>query len=255
MTLIDTHTHLYLADFENDIDAIIKRASAEGVTKFFLPAIDSSEFERLVKLERLFPGKCYAMIGLHPCSVKENFNDELTFVEEALLHRRFAAIGEIGLDLYWDISLIDQQYDSFHRQIELALTHKLPVVIHSRDALDETISVVAQYYKRGLCGIFHCFGGTIEQAIKIIETGFYLGIGGVVTYKNSGLDVVLKNIDLKHLVLETDAPYLTPVPFRGKRNESGYLKYIVAKIAAIKNVTVEEVAIVTTQNAGHVFSF
>lgn len=254
MKLIDTHTHLYLGDFENDIGEVIEKAIAEGVYKFYLPAIDSTELDNLLHLENKFPGICFAMIGLHPCSVKENFAEELALVEDALSKRKFAAVGEIGLDFYWDKTFINEQYECFHRQIELALSNKLPIVVHTREALDEAIQVVKQYTLRGLSGIFHCFGGTAEQAKQIIDAGFYLGIGGVVTYKKSGLAEVLTEIDLQHIVLETDAPYLTPVPFRGKRNESSYLKYIVAKIAEIKNVTVEEVARVTTVNAERIFS-
>lgn len=253
MTLIDTHTHLYLRDFENDINEVMERAMKEGVTKFFLPAIDSSESARLLKLENLFPGICYAMTGLHPCSVKENYKDELLLVEESLMSRKFVAIGEIGLDLYWDKTFISEQYDSFHQQINLALKYEIPIVIHSRDAMDEAISVASQYHNKGLTGIFHCFGGTLEQAERIISNGFYLGIGGIVTYKKSGLDNVLKDIDLNYTTLETDAPYLTPVPFRGKRNESSYLKYIVARIADIKKVTEQEVAEITSRNASNVY--
>ena len=254
MILIDTHTHLYLKDFENDIDEVIQKARAEGVAKFYLPAIDSSELPNIIALESKYPGLCFAMIGLHPCSVNEKYVHELMIVEDSLSKIKCKAIGEIGLDFYWDKTFINQQYECFHKQIELALLYKLPIVIHSRNSLDEAIGVVKEYIPRGLTGIFHCFGGTEQQADQIISTGFYLGIGGIVTYKKSGLAEVLVNIDLKHLVLETDAPYLTPVPFRGKRNESSYLKYIVAKIAEIKNVTSEDVARVTTQNAERVFS-
>ena len=255
MELIDTHTHLYLSEFDDDISAVMERARHEGVTKFFLPAIDSLEFDRMLKLESNFKGECYAMVGLHPCSVKENFDDELVLVESALKSRTFSAIGEIGLDFYWDKSFMLSQFTCFHKQIDFALNKQLPIVIHSRNALDECIAVVNEYSQRGLKGIFHCFGGTLEQANRIIETGFLLGIGGIVTYKNSGLSEVLKHIDLKHLVLETDAPYLSPVPFRGKRNESSYLKYIALKIAEIKNVSVEEVAKATTLNVQRIFVF
>ena len=253
MKLIDTHTHLYLEVFDNDIEQVLEKAINEGVQKFYLPAIDSSEFEHLLNLETKFPTCCFAMMGLHPCSVKENFEQELALVEEALSKRKFAAVGEIGLDFYWDKSFTKEQYACFHKQIEFSILYNLPIVIHSRDSLDEAIDVINEYKGRGVYGIFHCFGGSIEQANKIIETGFYLGIGGVITYKKSGLAEVLSRVDLQHVVLETDAPYLTPVPFRGKRNESSYLKFIVAKIAEIKNVTVEEVARVTTENAEKIF--
>ena len=255
MELIDTHTHLYLQDFKSDIKAIMDRATAQGVSNFFLPAIDSSEMKNLLALEKDYPGTCHAMMGLHPCSVKGNFKEELIIVEEALSKRKFAAIGEIGLDLHWDRTYLAQQYESFHTQINLALKYDVPIVIHSRDATDEAIAVVEEYRGKKLKGIFHCFGGSLEQATRIIHSGFTLGIGGVVTYKRSGLDEVLKDVDLQYLVLETDAPYLAPVPFRGKRNESSYLQYIVAKIAEIKIVSVEEVARVTTANARRIFKF
>ncbi len=251
--MIDTHCHLYVDEFKADIQAVIKRAGDEGVNKFYLPAIDSSEIENMLQLEAEFPDKCFAMMGLHPCSVKENHLDELAIVEDWLSKRKFAAIGEIGLDFYWDKTFIVQQFAAFRYQIELSLTYKLPIVIHTRNAMQEAIEVVKEYVPAGVRGIFHCFGGTVEQANEIIEAGFYLGIGGVVTYKNGGLDTVLTDIDLQHLVLETDAPYLTPVPFRGKRNESSYLKFVAEKLAQIKNVSVEEVAAVTTNNAEKIF--
>ena len=193
------------------------------------------------------------MMGLHPCYVKENYQEELTIVKDWLSKRKFAAVGEIGLDFFWDKTFEKQQYEAFRIQIELALQNNLPIVIHTRDAMQESIDVVKEYTSRGIKGIFHCFGGTVENAKEIIDAGFYLGIGGVLTYKKSGLAEVLEKIDLKHLVLETDAPYLTPVPFRGKRNESSHLKYIVEKLALIKNISTEEVAAVTTANAEKIF--
>lgn len=251
--IVDTHCHLYLDEFKNDIHEVIKRAGAEGVNKFYLPAIDSAEIENIFLLEEKFPGKCIAMMGLHPCSVKENYLDELNIVKDWMAKRKFAAVGEIGLDFYWDKTFTIQQYKAFRMQIELSLQYNLPIVIHTRNAMQETIDVVKEYKSKGIRGIFHCFGGTEENANEIIEAGFYLGIGGVLTYKKSGLAEVLERIDLKHLVLETDAPFLTPVPFRGKRNESSYLKFIVEKLAEIKNVTPEEVASVTTTNAQKIF--
>ena len=251
--IVDTHCHLYLDEFKNDIHEVIKRAGAEGVNKFYLPAIDSAEIENIFLLEEKFPGKCIAMMGLHPCSVKENYLDELNIVKDWMAKRKFAAVGEIGLDFYWDKTFAVQQYEAFKMQIELSLQYNLPIVIHTRNAMQETIDVVKEYKSKGIRGIFHCFGGTEENANEIIEAGFYLGIGGVLTYKKSGLAEVLERIDLKHLVLETDAPFLTPVPFRGKRNESSYLKFIVEKLADIKNVTPEEVASVTTTNAQKIF--
>ena len=251
--IIDTHCHLYLDEFKKDIDDVIKKAEAEGIHKFYLPAIDSSEIENIFLLENKFPGKCIAMMGLHPCYVKENYLDELAVVKDWLSKRKFAAVGEIGLDFYWDKTFEKQQYEAFRMQIELALQYNLPIVIHTRDAMQESIDVVKEYTSRDIKGIFHCFGGTVENAKEIIDAGFYLGIGGILTYKKSGLAQVLEQIDLKYMVLETDAPYLTPVPFRGKRNESSYLKYIVEKLALVKNVSTETVAAVTTANAEKIF--
>ncbi len=251
--MIDTHCHLYLEEFKTDITEVIKRSEAGGINKFYLPAIDSTEIENIFLLEKQFPEKCFAMMGLHPCSVKENYLDELTIVKEWLSKRKFAAVGEIGLDFYWDKTFITQQYEAFRMQIELSLQYKLPIVIHTRNAMQQTIDVVKEFVPKGVKGIFHCFGGTYENAKEIIDAGFYLGIGGVVTYKNAGLAEVLEKIDLQHIVLETDSPYLTPVPFRGKRNESSYLKFVAEKLAQIKNVPVEEVAAVTTANAEKIF--
>ena len=251
--MIDTHTHLYLKEFSADIDDVIKRANKEGVQKFYLPAIDSSETENLLALENKYPNQCFAMMGLHPCSVKENYKEELDKVYQWLQKRKFAAIGEIGLDLYWDKTFTHQQYESFHQQIEWALQYNLAVVLHTREAMQQTIDVIKEYSQKNLRGIFHCFSGTLRNALDIIDTGFYLGIGGVVTYKNSGLAAVIKEIDSKYLVLETDSPYLTPVPFRGKRNESSYLKYVVEKIAGIKNMPAKEVERITTLNSDNIF--
>lgn len=251
--IVDTHCHLYLNEFKNDITAVIKRAADEGVNKFYLPAIDSAETENMFLLESNFPEKCFAMMGLHPCSVKENYLDELAIVKNWLTKRKFAAIGEIGLDFYWDKTFVTQQYQAFRMQIEWSLQYNLPIVIHTRNAMQETIDVVKEFVPQGVRGIFHCFGGTVENAKEIIAAGFYLGIGGVLTYKKSGLAEVLEQIDLKYMVLETDSPYLTPVPFRGKRNESSYLKYIVEKLALVKNISAEEIAAITTANAEKIF--
>ena len=251
--IIDTHCHLYLDEFKDDITQVIKRAEDEGINKFYLPAIDSSEIGNMLLLENKFPEKCIAMMGLHPCSVKENYLEELAIVKDWLAKRKFAAIGEIGLDFYWDKTFVTQQYQAFRMQIGLSLQYNLPIIIHSRNAMQETIDVVKEFVSTGVNGIFHCFGGTVENANEIIEAGFYLGIGGVLTYKKSGLDKVLEQIDLKHMVLETDSPYLTPAPFRGKRNESSYLKYIIEKLAEIKKISVDEVAAATTANAEKIF--
>ncbi|UAY52752.1 TatD family hydrolase [Ferruginibacter albus] len=253
MLIVDTHCHLYSEEFEKDINAVIERAESEGVNKFFLPAIDSNSLEQMLLLEEKFPGKCFAMMGLHPCYVKENYKEELAIVEQWLGKRKFAAVGEIGLDFYWDKTFTQQQYEAFHTQIAWAKQYGLPIVIHTRNAMRETIDLV-KAYSWDVSGIFHCFGGNYEEAKEIIELGFYLGIGGIVTYKNSPLIDTLQKIDLKHIVLETDAPYLSPVPFRGKRNESSYLKYIIEKIADIKQVSKTEVAETTTANAKKIFS-
>jgi TatD DNase family protein len=253
MRLIDTHCHLYVEDFAGDIDAVMNRAVEAGISEFYMPAIDSTETENLIATEQRFPGKCFAMMGLHPCSVKENYKEELDKVEELLGKRTFAAIGESGLDYYWDKTFIPQQIDALKIQANWALKYDIPIVLHTRDAMQETIDVIKEFAPKGIRGIFHCFGGSIVEARQIIEMGFYLGIGGVLTYKKSGLAELLADIDMSHLVLETDAPYLTPVPFRGKRNESSYLKLIAEKLAEVKNISLEEVANITTENAERVF--
>ena len=253
MILIDTHCHLYAEEFAVDIDTVIKNAALEGVQKFYLPAIDSTAIESMLDLETKYPGKCIAMMGLHPCYVKENYKEELQIVENWLEKRPFAAIGEIGLDYYWDKTYEVEQQHAFRTQIEWSIKYNLPIVIHTRNATQETINIVKEYAPKGAKGIFHCFGGSYETALEIIDLGFFLGIGGVLTYKKAGLAEVLQKIELKHLVLETDAPYLSPAPFRGKRNESSYLKYIVSKLAEVKNVSVEEVGKITTANAQNIF--
>jgi TatD DNase family protein len=254
MKFIDTHTHLYVKEFKEDIDEVIQRAVDEGVEQFYLPAIDSSETSALLDLEKKYPGKIFAMAGLHPCSVKDDFKDELEKIEEQLSEREFAGIGETGLDFYWDTTFTKQQYESLHIHAHWAIQYKRPLVLHTRNAMQETIDVVKEYRGKGLYGVFHCFSGTEENAKEIIDTGFMLGIGGVLTFKNSGLAEVIKGIEIKHLVLETDSPYLAPVPFRGKRNESSYLKYIADKLAEVKNISAEEVGLQTSKNAEYLFS-
>ena len=251
--LIETHAHLYLEEFQEDIEGVIKNSVANGVGKIYLPAINSETHDALMDLEMKFPEVCFPMMGLHPCYVKEDYKRELLLVEEWLSNRKFSAIGECGLDFYWDKTFVNQQYVALEQQIAWAIQYQLPIILHTRNATQETIDIIKKYTSSGLRGIFHCFGGTLHEAQQIIEMGFYLGIGGVVTYKNSGLDKVIADIDLRHLVLETDAPYLTPVPFRGKRNETGYLKLIAEKIANIKNCSFEEVAAQTTSNAIKIF--
>jgi len=234
---------------------MLLRAENAGIKKFCFPAIDSSEHTSLLDLENKYPQKCFAMMGLHPCSVKENYLDELKQVRDFLDQRTFIAIGEIGLDFYWDKTYIDFQYRSFEMQMEWALEKKRPIVIHTRNAMQETIDTVKPFARKGLKGIFHCFGGSLKDAEDIIDMGFLLGIGGIVTYKNAGLAEVLSQVDLKHIVLETDAPYLSPVPYRGKRNESAFLRLIAEKVATIKEMEPSQVAHITTQNAEKIFHF
>jgi len=250
--LIDTHAHIYLPEFDNEREKLISNAIEAGVKEIYMPAIDSSSHELMLQAERNFPN-CKSMMGLHPCSVNEDFEKEISVIKDYLTQRRFIAIGEIGLDFYWDKTFTNQQYEAFHQQIELALQHKLPIVIHSRNAIDECIEVVAQY--PDLRGVFHCFSGNEQQAKKIIDLNFMLGIGGVVTFKNGGLDKVIPQIGLTSLVLETDAPYLAPVPFRGKRNEPAYTKLVAEKVASLLHISLEEVALTTSQNAEKLFSF
>ncbi|HMK24740.1 MAG TPA: TatD family hydrolase [Chitinophagaceae bacterium] len=253
MTLIDTHSHIYLPEFDMDRGPMLERAGGEGISKILMPAIDSSTHDAMLKLEKDDPATCLSMMGLHPCSVKENPEDELKIARDHLEKRSFIAVGETGLDFYWDKTFIQQQYMAFHQQIEWALHYDIPVVIHSRNSIDECIKVVEEQQNGKLKGVFHCFSGNLEQAAKIIDLGFYMGIGGVLTFKNSGLDVVMGNLNLDHVVLETDAPYLAPTPFRGKRNEPAYLKYVLEKLATIKNASREEIASITTANAEKLF--
>jgi TatD DNase family protein len=253
LNLIDTHSHIYLDEFLEDRDKMLQHAEKEHVAKVVMPAIDSTTHQKMFDLEEKAPGKCISMMGLHPCSVKHNYEDELRIVGEYLRLRPFIAVGEIGLDFYWDKTYTEQQYAAFRQQIEWALEFDLPISIHSREATDECIREVAEHQKGKLRGVFHCFSGNVEQARKIIDLGFYLGIGGVVTFKNSGLDKVMEGISLDHVVLETDAPYLAPVPFRGKRNEPAYLRYVVEKLSEIKQLSKEEIAKITSKNADTLF--
>lgn len=253
MTFIDTHTHLYSEEFNADRTAMIDTAIAKGVTKFYLPNIDSESIAGMFELENQYPANCFPMMGLHPCSVKENYMEELAIVKQWLDKRRFSAIGEIGIDLYWDKTFAKEQEFAFKQQIDWALEFNYTIVIHCRNAFDEIYSVLTSYTKLPKA-IFHCFSGNTEQAKLITDLkNFKLGIGGVVTFKNSGLDKVVEQTELQHLVLETDAPYLAPVPYRGKRNESGYIPLIAEKIAQIKGISVEEVALATTKNALEIF--
>ena len=253
MILIDTHCHLYGEEFTGDIETVIQNATIEGVQKFYLPGIDSNSIDAMFRLEQQFPNKCIAMMGLHPCYVKENYKEELDVVQQWLTDRKFAAIGEIGLDFYWDKTFEKEQYEAFDQQMQWALDKQLPIVIHTRNAMQETINRVKPFAAKGLKGIFHCFSGSVESARQIVQMDFHLGIGGVVTYKNAGLPEVLAEIPLDRLVLETDAPYLSPVPYRGKRNESSYLTYVVSKLSDIKQVSEVDIARITTENAEKIF--
>jgi TatD DNase family protein len=253
MFLADTHTHLYIPEMREQIGAMMHRAQHNRVQKFYLPNIDSQSVPDVFSLCDLYPTTCFPMMGLHPCSVNEKFEEELTFIQNYIDEKRVIAIGEIGMDLYWDKIFIEEQKQAFRTQINWAKARKLPIVIHCRDAFDEIYEILVAEKDELLKGIFHCFSGTETQANKIIELGFYLGIGGVLTYKNSGLAEAIKNIDLKHIVLETDSPYLSPVPHRGKPNESSYLLHVAEKLSDVKNCSLDEVAKITSQNAIAIF--
>ena len=252
MKIIDTHCHIYLPEFASDRSAVIENALQESVERILMPAIDSETHSLLFEVE-LLGSICTAMMGLHPCSVKGNYRDELKIAREYLEKRNFIGVGEIGLDFYWDKTYTNEQYKAFHEQLEWAMHFGIPVSIHSRNATKECIEVVQEHQKGRLKGVFHCFSGDTYQASEVIEAGLYLGIGGVLTFKNSGLDKVMETISLSNVVLETDAPYLAPAPFRGKRNEPSYLKYIIEKLAQIRNIAPGEIARITTENAEKLF--
>ena len=253
IALIDTHAHLYLPEFDTDRTEVMQRAMGEGVEKFYLPAIDSRVTGSMLAMEADYPGRVHAMMGLHPCSVKEDYESELELVEQWLSRRQFCAIGEIGIDLYWDKTTLDQQVKAFKTQIGWAKKLDLPIIIHSRESTALILEILKEEKNEQLRGILHCFAGTVEQAAEANSLGFYLGIGGVVTFKNSGMDRVVAELPLEWLVLETDAPYLAPVPFRGKRNEPSYLKLVAEKVAALKSIDLQVVADRTTTNAKNIF--
>ncbi len=253
MIVTDTHTHLYSEQFDSDRDQVVKRALDLNIKRFFIPAIDSSYTSSMLELEKSYPNNMFLMMGLHPTSVKDNYKDELLHVENMLASRKFYAIGEIGIDLFWDTSTLKIQQEAFKYQIRLAKKYKLPIVIHCREAFDEIFEVLEGENDDDLFGIFHCFTGTVEQANKAISFNMKLGIGGVVTFKNGGIDQFLNQIDLKHIVLETDSPYLAPKPFRGKRNESSYLTHIIEKIGLLYNRLPEQIADITTENSKAIF--
>ena len=256
MNFIDTHTHLYAEEFDADRDAVIRNAVEKGVSKLLLPAIDKSYYERMMRVVEEHPLHCFPMTGLHPTSVKGDFEEELSFVKETLVkdRKRFKGIGEIGIDLYWDKTFADEQAQAFSFQLDLAIEYRLPVAIHTRNSFEIAIRIIRQKNNPQLKGVFHCFSGSVEQAKEATDLGFLLGIGGIITYKNSGLQKVVEETGLQHLLLETDAPYLPPVPHRGQRNESAYIPLIAGKIAELKHTTVEEVAETTTRNAVTLFN-
>lgn len=251
--LIDTHSHIYSEDFNHDIDEVMQRAYDNDVKKIILPNIDSGSVKRLLDLSDSYPHLCYPLMGLHPTSVSEDYKEELEAVEYWLQKRKFYGIGEIGIDLYWEQKYIKEQQEAFRYQIKLAKSHNLPIVIHVRNSFEEVHTIVKEEQDGNLKGIFHCFNGSIEEAQKVTDVGFYMGIGGVVTFKNSKLDEVIKSVAAKNLVLETDSPYLAPVPKRGRRNESAYLAFVAQKVAEIYDISVEEVAEITSANARQLF--
>lgn len=251
MIYTDTHSHLY--DEQLTTDDNIQDAINAGVTKMYMPNCDSTTIAGMMQLAEQYPNNCFPMMGVHPCYIKEKYKEELAIAAEQLAQHKFYAVGEIGLDYYWDVSFKAQQIEAFETQIDWALQYDLPIVIHSRESLQDCIDIVKKKQNGSLKGIFHCFGGSVEEAQQIIALGFYMGIGGVVTFKNSKLPEVLKDVDLSHLILETDAPYLAPTPFRGKRNESAYIPLIAEKLAEIKQVDVSVIAEATTANAAKIF--
>jgi TatD DNase family protein len=251
--LIDTHSHIYSTDFIHDLDEVIQRAYSNDVRKIILPNIDSSSVKNLLDLVDTYPHICFPLMGLHPTSVTQDYQEELQVVEYWLKKRKFYGIGEIGIDLYWEKTFLEEQINAFRFQLELARQYKLPVVVHVRDSFDEVYQILTEFKDDDLTGVFHSFSGTIEQANLITDLGFKIGVGGVVTFKKSGLDQIISQIDPAHLILETDSPYLTPVPFRGKRNESSYLVYIAQKIADLHHMAVGDIAKITTENARKLF--
>jgi len=255
MKIVDTHAHLYLEEFQQDRDEVIQRAIDKGVQTMLLPNIDAGTVEDMLTLHKRFPKYCLPMMGLHPTSVKkETFEDELLLVKQQVLTNTYFGIGEIGIDLYWDKKYEEQQREAFRYQLGLAKKYKLPVSIHVRNAFEIALTIVKQELDDDLKGVFHCFTGTLKEAYQIMDMGLLLGIGGIVTFKKAGLAETIRNISTDYLVLETDAPYLTPVPFRGKRNESSYLYYILEKIASVQSVSMEEIAEKTTFNATTLFN-
>jgi len=254
MHFIDTHAHVYAEELTTTIDEVIGNSVKAGIVKILMPAIDSSTLDAMLKLEAQFPAYCIAMMGLHPCYVKENYKEELKLVEDWMNKRKFIAIGEIGLDFYWDTTFAKEQQIVFETQMQWSLDLQLPIAIHTRNAMGATIELVKPFAKKGLRGVFHCFSGSKESAEQIIGMGFHIGLGGVLTYKNAGVAEAIKDIPMEYIVLETDAPYLSPVPYRGKKNEPAYLLEVAKKLAEIKSIPLHEIAAITTSNAQKLFS-
>ena len=254
MQFIDTHAHIYDSQFKEDIQEVLEKAQEADVHRIYMPNIDHTSIDAILELEHRYPQQCVAMMGLHPCSVKKDFERELYQVEQWLAQRPFAAVGEIGLDYHWDTTFKEQQQEALRVQIALAKQHHRPIVLHTRESLDDTLRIVEEHAEEGFTGVFHCFTGTVEEAQRITELGFYVGLGGVSTFKNAHMNEVIPDIDPKFIVLETDSPYLAPVPHRGKRNEPSYIPLIAQKIAEYRKVEVEEIAEQTTQNALKLFA-
>lgn len=251
---IDTHAHIYSAEFDLDREDVLSHCTDIGVKKIYMPNVDHTSMDAMLELEHKHPAQCIAMMGLHPCSVKKDFEKELYRVEEWLSKRKFAAVGEMGTDLYWDKTFWEQQKEAFRIQVGWAKKYELPIVIHCRESIDETIELLTPLLDGKLKGVFHCFSGTFDQAKKISARGFYLGLGGVSTFKNGGMDKVITDLELENIVLETDSPYLAPVPHRGKRNTPEYIPLIAKKVAELKKITVEELMRITTANALRLFN-
>lgn len=254
LNLVDTHAHLYVEQFDGELDEVMERAKANGVNRILLPNIDSSTTERLWDTVNAYPENCVPMMGIHPCSVGENVGKELKHVEEELATNRYIAVGEIGIDLYWDKTFVKEQISAFETQMEWAKELNLPIAIHCRDSFDEIFESVGKVQDGSLRGVLHCFTGNQDQAQKTIDLGLHIGLGGVLTFKNSGVDKAVIDVPMDKIILETDSPYLAPTPYRGKRNESSYTKLVAEKLAEVKSITLEEVAVITTQNAERLFN-
>ncbi|MBO3698512.1 TatD family hydrolase [Roseivirga sp. E12] len=253
--MIDTHAHIYADQFKEDIAEVIERSQEAGLTRIYMPNIDHTSIDAMLELELQYPDFCIATMGLHPCSVNSDFEKELYIVEEWLSKRDFVAIGEMGTDLYWDKTFVDQQVEAFNVQVEWAKKYKRPIIIHCRESLDMTIDLVEKLKDDDLTGVFHCFNGSVEQANRISALDFHIGLGGVSTFKNAGMDKVIPSLDMDHVVLETDSPYLAPVPHRGKRNEPAYVQLVAQKVADYRETSIEEIIATTTNNANKLFQF